>query len=66
MEGIALMELVRLYLTIFKIAIALALIGQLKSCTLELLGLTAERTGQGMISFTKYTKALTSDRSRKP
>jgi len=60
------MELARLYLAIFKIAIALALIGQLKSCTLELLGLTAERTGQGMISFTNYTKALTNDRSQKP
>ena len=36
-----------------------ALIGQLKSCTLELLGLAAEKSDHGMISYTKFTRALT-------
>lgn len=53
------MELVRFYALVVKIAIALALIGQLKSCTLELLGLAAEQSGHGMISYTKFTRALT-------
>ncbi len=41
------MELARLYLAIVKIAIALALIGKLKSCTLELLGLAAAKSHHG-------------------
>jgi len=53
------MELVRFYALVVKIAIALALIGQLKSCTLELLGLAAEKSDHGMISYTKFTRALT-------
>jgi hypothetical protein len=47
------MELARLYIAIVKIAIALALIGQLKTCTLELLGLAAEKSDRGMISYSK-------------
>jgi hypothetical protein len=53
------MELVRLYALVVEIAIALALIGQLKSCTLELLGLAAAKSDHGMISYTKFTRALT-------
>ena len=53
------MELVRFYALVVKIAIALALIGQLKFCTLELLGLAAEKSDHGMISYTKFTQALT-------
>jgi hypothetical protein len=60
------MPLVRVYLAIVKIAIALALIGQLKSCTLELLGLAAERSERGLISYSKFTRLLTTDRSEKP
>lgn len=59
------MELVRLYLAIVKIAVALALIGQLKTCTLELLGLAATKSDQGMISYSKFTRALTNRGSRK-
>ncbi len=53
------MELARLYAAIVKIALFLALIGELKSCTVELLGLTAEKQSRGMISYAKYTRALT-------
>ena len=52
------MELVRFFAFVVKLAIALALIGQLKSCTLELLGLSAESARQGMISYTQYTRLL--------
>ena len=41
------MELVRFYALVVKIAIALALVGQLKSCTLELLGLAAAKSNHG-------------------
>ena len=53
------MILARFYITIVKIAIALALIGQLKSCTLELLGLAAAKSDQGMTSYSKFTRLLT-------
>lgn len=53
------MELVRFYAFVVKIALALALMGQLKSCTLTLLGLAAEKSEHGMISYGKYTRALT-------
>ena len=52
------MELIRFYVLVIKIAIALAIVGQLKSCTLELLGISAEKTGQGMISYSQYTRQL--------
>lgn len=60
------MELVRFYALAVKIALALALMGQLKSCTLTLLGLAAEKSDQGMISYTKYTRLLTNRGGQKP
>jgi hypothetical protein len=53
------MELVRFYALIVKIAIMLAMFGQLKSCTLEVLGLAAQKSERGMISYKQYTEALT-------
>ena len=53
------MELVRFFAAVVKIAICLALIGELKSCTLELLDLSAQKSAQGIMSYSKYTKALT-------
>ena len=50
------MELVRFYVFILKIAIALAMLGQLKSCTLELVGNAAAK--HEMMSYSKFTKAL--------
>ncbi len=60
------MELVRFYALVVKIAIALAIIGQLKSCTLVLLGLAAAKSDTGMISYSKFTKALTKEKGQKP
>ena len=50
------MELVRFYVMVVKIAILLALCGQLKACTLELAGKAAAK--HGMMSYSRYTKAL--------
>ncbi|MGE0528464.1 MAG: hypothetical protein AB7G93_19885 [Bdellovibrionales bacterium] len=60
------MELVRFYAFVVKVAIALALVGQLKSCTLQLLGLAAAKSDQGMISYSKYTRLLTNRKESKP
>ena len=60
------MELVRFYALVVKIAIALAIIGQLKSCTLVLLGLAAKKSDTGMISYSKFTRALTKEKGQKP
>jgi hypothetical protein len=53
------MELVRFYALVIKIAIALALIGQLKTCTLIMMGLAAEKSEKGIISYSKFTRLLT-------
>ncbi len=53
------MELVRFYALIVKIAFILAVFGMLKSCTLEVMGLAAQRIERGMISYSRYTKILT-------
>ena len=49
------MALVRLYSFVLRIAFALALIGQLKACTLHLMGKAAAK--HEMMSYAKYTKA---------
>ena len=56
------MALVRFYAFVIKIAILLALMGLLKSCTLELMGLAAHKTERGMISYKRYTEILTNTR----
>lgn len=53
------MELVRFYAWVIKIAIALALIGQLKTCTLIIMGLAAEKSEKGIVSYSKFTRLLT-------
>lgn len=53
------MELVRFFVLVVKIAFCLALIGQLKSCTLELLDLSAEKSTKGIMPYSKFTQALT-------
>jgi hypothetical protein len=59
------MELVRFFALIIQIAMALALAGQLKSCTLEFLGLAAESSKTGMTSYSRFTELLLKDRSDK-
>lgn len=53
------MELIRFYIWVIKIAIALALIGQLKTCTLIMMGAASEKAGRGVISYSKFTRLLT-------
>jgi hypothetical protein len=50
------MDIVRIYASILKIAFALAAVGQLKACTLTMMGMAAEH--HEMISYSKFTKAL--------
>lgn len=52
------MELVRFFAFVVKLAIALALIGELKTCTLELLGPAAASSDHGMISYGQFTRLL--------
>ena len=51
------MEIVRFYVFFLRLAIALAMIWQLKSCTLELMGKAAAK--HEMMSYSRFTKALT-------
>lgn len=53
------MEIARFVSLILRIGIALALIGQLKSCTLDLMGLAAGKTERGITSYSQYTRILT-------
>ncbi len=53
------MELVRFYSWVIRLGIALALVGQLKACTLVILGRAAEKTEIGIISYSKFTRLLT-------
>ena len=50
------MELVRFYSAVIKLALVLAMLGQLKACTLELMGRAAAK--HEMMSYSKYTRAL--------
>jgi hypothetical protein len=53
------MGLVRFYVWVVRIAVLLALCGQLKTCTLIMMGLAAEKSERGIMSYSKYTKQLT-------
>ncbi len=53
------MELVRFYAWVIRLGIGLALLGQLKSCTLTMMGLAAEKTERGIISYSKFSRLLT-------
>jgi hypothetical protein len=52
-------ELVRFYALVIKIGIGLAFMGMLKTCTLDMLGLAAAKSDQGIMSYSKYTRQLT-------
>lgn len=51
--------IVRFYSFAIRLAIFLALAGQLKGCTLIIMGGAAEKTERGIISYSKYTRMLT-------
>ena len=52
------MEIVKFVSFVVRLVLMLALCGQLKFCTLVMLGKASEKTQKGMISYSKYTKAL--------
>lgn len=49
---------IRFYVVVVRIAVVLALTGQLKACTLQVMGLAAEKTQAGMVSYSKFTRML--------
>lgn len=51
--------IIRFYSFVIRLAIFLALAGQLRSCTLVMIGKAAEKTERGMISYSKFTGLLT-------
>lgn len=53
------MSMVRFYVWVIRIGIALALCGQLKTCTLLIMGEAAEKTENGIISYSKFSRLLT-------
>jgi hypothetical protein len=52
------MGLVRFYSSVIWLGIALALVGQLKSCTLTVMGLAAEKSQMGITSYSKFNHEL--------
>lgn len=52
------MEIVKFVSFVVRLGIILALMGQLKFCTLQLMGMAGEKTQKGMISYSKYTRML--------
>lgn len=53
------MVVVHFFAWVIRLGLALALIGQLKSCTLVMLGMVAEKTEHGIISYSKFARQLT-------
>ena len=53
------MEIARFVSFVVRLGLILALMGQLKFCTLTMLGLAAEKSKKGIMSYSKYTKLLT-------
>ena len=53
------MEIVKFVSFIVRIGILLALVGQLKFCTLMMLGKASEKSQKGIMSYSKYTRQLT-------
>jgi len=56
------MEIIRFVSFVIRLGIILALLGQLKFCTLMMLGLAADKSQKGIISYSKYTRLLTNEK----
>jgi hypothetical protein len=52
------MELVRFYSAVIWLGIALALMGQLKSCTQVMMGKAAQATQTGIMSYSKFNRQI--------
>ncbi|MFZ3231794.1 MAG: hypothetical protein WA160_16430 [Pseudobdellovibrio sp.] len=50
---------------VVRFGFALALIGQLKFCTLVMMGKAAEKSQKRIMSYSKYTRMLTSNYHKK-
>ncbi len=50
---------------ILKLGFLLALVGQLKFCALVMMGKAAEKSQKGIMSYSKYTRALTANHHKK-
>ena len=50
--------IIQFYSFVVRLAVALALLGQLHACTLELMGRAAARTQRGIISYSKFSVML--------
>jgi len=53
------MSLVHFYIWIVRIGIAVAICGQLKTCTLIMMHEAAEKTEAGVVSHSKFSRLLT-------
>ena len=53
------MEIIKFVSFVVSLGLLLALVGQLKFCTLMMMGLASEKSQQGIMSYSKYTKQLT-------
>ena len=53
------MEIAKFVSFVVRLGILLALAGQLKYCTLMMMGVAREKSQKGIMSYSKYTKQLT-------
>jgi hypothetical protein len=53
------MEIIKFVSFVVRLGLLLALVGQLKFCTLMMMGLASEKSQHGIMSYSKYTKLLT-------
>ena len=59
------MGIVKFISFVIRLGFLLAFAGQLKFCTLVMMGKAAEKSQHGIMSYSKYTRALTSTSGRK-
>ena len=59
------MGIVKFISFVIRLGFLLAFAGQLKFCTLVMMGKAAEKSQKGIMSYSKYTRALTSTSGRK-
>lgn len=56
------MEIVKFVSFVVRLGFVLAFAGQLKFCTLVMIGRAAEKSQKGIMSYSKYTRMLTTSR----
>ena len=52
------MEIVKFVSFVVRLGLLLALLGQLKFCTLMMMGLASEKSQKGIMSYSKFSHAL--------